>query len=395
MTRTSSTSALIISLALLGITVLNIGLQPSRHAMRVAIERVELKPIELVVRAPGTIEAKDSSTVRAQFDATILQKLFREGQTVTAGQKLLVLDREKIRIEHQSRADTLANAQADLSKAHKEVRLQKALYAKQAVAYSAVEDASRAVIKAEQNLRSAKESFRQAQLQWNSAVVVAPIDGTVVKDWIGEEKQIGNAKEIVTVADVSEYSARVQIDEIDIKRVKEGQLVDVRIQSLPLALLQGKVMQIGAATESPGSLPQVPLVIRLVKTGGTDLRPKLTAEARILTGVTEPVFSVPLEALVNSDGETRLWVVDGIGRLRARKIELGRTTISRVEVLKGVSVGDRVVIVAEPDFAEGMRVMVGASPKGTSRTRALMGKLKEGEIDSRPRARKVPRRTVP
>ena len=56
------------------------------------------------------------------------------------------------------------------------------LYKKEAVAYSTVsEDAQRALVKAEQALRSAQETFKLAQDQWNSSSVIAPMAGNAIR----------------------------------------------------------------------------------------------------------------------------------------------------------------------------------------------------------------------
>src|SRR5689334_7494886 len=167
-----------------GITGLNMILQPPRYAARVEVEPLAPAPMPLIVRASGNLEAKDSSIVKSQFEGTVNSKHFREGQTVTKGQILAVISREKIRLEHQTKLDDLASAKAELQRARKDLKIQRELFKKEAVAYSAVEDAERALVKSQSALRSAEESYRLAEIQWNSAYVRAPISGTVVKDWI-------------------------------------------------------------------------------------------------------------------------------------------------------------------------------------------------------------------
>lgn len=335
--------------------VLNGLVMPARWTPRVQVETVVEAPLALVVRAPGHLDAKSSVTLKAQFDGPVTSKHFHEGQRVEAGELLAVIDTDKIRIEHQEKQDALSNAQSELERAKKEVRLQKSLYKSQAVAYTSVEEARNNLTKATQALRVAEENWRQEQVRWNSAKVISPTKGTVVKDGVGDEKGVASGKEIVTVADMTDFTVKARVDELDIRRVEEGQLADVHIQIYPQQVFKAKVTQVGTQPDAPDSTA-IPVVLTLEDSQGVLLRPKLTADIRIIMGTTPPVLSVPLSAISNADGTTRVWVLDLWGRLRARPIVLGKMNPERGEVTQGLHAGDRISTSAPQGLADGMRV---------------------------------------
>jgi RND family efflux transporter MFP subunit len=352
------------------ITCLNIALLPRNYAPRVEVEILMPASLPLMVRAAGNLEAKDSDTFRSQFDGPVMSKQFQEGQKVRKGQLLAVLGADRIRGDYQSKKDALINAKSDLDHAKRDLRMQKKLYKQEAVAYSTVDDAQRALVKAEQALRSAQDAMKVAQAQWNSSEVRAPIDGTVVKDGIGEDKFVTSGKDLVTVADVSEFTLHAKVDELDIRQVHEGQHATVKIEAFPNMPVGATVTQVGSQIEGTG-LPEIPIVLKLSETAGLDLRPKLTAEARIFTGSTEPILAIPLTAIVNNDGVPHVWVLSSWNRLRQRTVSMGRTNPEYVEITRGLSRNERVVMTAEPDFADGMHALIGdpeTSPGGISRT---------------------------
>ena len=273
------------------------------------------------------------------------------------GDLLVVIGRDRIRADYQAKADALKNAQSDLARARRDVRLQKTLFRKQAVAYSSVEDAERAQVHAVQTLRGAEENFKLAVAQWNGSNVYSSFDGTVVKDSIGDDKFVSGNKEMVTVADVSEFSVRARVDELDIRQVREGQWAEVLLSIFPLTPFKARVTALGSAPESAG-IPEVPVVLKLASTQGMMLRPRLTADVRIMTGMTDPVISVPLTAIANSDGQPRVWRIGWLGRIHRQSVELGRTNPDRVEVKSGIRMGERICSVAEPDYADGMKVIL-------------------------------------
>ncbi len=367
------------------ITILNVVFLPKKYAPRIQVEMLTRTPMPLIVRASGTLEAKDSNTVKAQLDGAIVLKNFREGQQVKKDQLLVELSRDKIQLDYQSKKDALVNAEQDLVHAQRDLHLQKQLFKKEAVAYSTVEEAQRTLVKAKQDLRGAKEAFKLAQNQWNSSSVVAPIAGVIVKDWIAEDKFVADGKEIVTVADVSEYTVHAKVDELDVHQVEEGQKAKILIQIFPNQPLAAVVTQVGSPLEG-GGLPEIPIVLRILSTEGLDLRPKLTAECRIFTGVTEPILSVPLTALMNNDGNPYVWGLNKLHRLQKRRVQLGRANPERIEILKGLSLGDRVCVTAEPDYVDGMQAITGdpaAAEGALDRTAKFLPETKKDSADKR------------
>jgi RND family efflux transporter MFP subunit len=366
---------------------MNIYKLPHTYATRIEVESLKLESMPLVVRSSGKLEAKDSHTIKLDFDGPIASKQFREGQKVVKGQLLAEISREKIRLSYQSKVDALKNARDDLKRAKKDLKVEKELYRQQAVAYSAVEDADKTLVKAVQGLRSAEESFKEGQQQWDSAHIISPISGTVVKDWIGEDKTISSGKEIVTVADVSEYTVKANVDELDIKQVTEGQPAEVHLQAYGSASLPAIVKEVGSDSAGTG-VPEVPVVLSITDTKGLVLRPKLTAEIRIDTGRTEPVLSVPMTAVANADGNPRVWVLGAWHRIHAVPVQLGRANPDRIEVTQGLHAEESIAVTAEPDFSDGMMVLLepagSLSSDSSSKTHTLMKeRVKKTLIDKK------------
>gem|GEM_PF-1636140 len=338
------------------LVLLNAWFLPLRYSPAVVVERVKLEPLALIVRAAGNLDAKDSKTIRAEFDGPLNEKHYREGDTVVKDQLLAVIGRERIRQDRQQKKDMLLSAQTDLAKARKELRLQKILYKKDAVPHSSVEDAQIGLQKAEQALRSAKEGLQLSNLQWDSSDVKAPFNGTIVKDFIGDDKFVSSGREILTVADVSEFTMKARVDELEIKQVHPGQPAIVQVQIYPQTPLLAVVRDVGSLPDSVG-IPEVLVELTIKDTNQLSLKPKLTAETKIFTGRTTPVMSVPLTAVSNADGIPRVWVLSWTNRIYSKVVTLGRSNPDRVEILSGLRPNERICSESEPTFADGMKVI--------------------------------------
>jgi len=340
----------------IGAIVLNVVFLPHLYSPHVSIEVLALRPMSLIVRSAGNLEALDSTTIRAQFDGRVLEKHYREGNKVTKGQLLAVIDRDRIRLDHQKKMDTLKNADADFKKARKDLKLQKLLFRKGAVSSSNVDDAQTTLVKAEQALISAKEGMRLSDDQWNSSSVYAPLTGTIVKDSIGDDKFASMGKEILTVADISQFTMKARVDELDIKQVRPSQPAQVTVQIYGSTPLPATVREVGSMPEATG-IPEVPVMLTIRDTKNLMLRPKLTAESLIFTGVTPPTLSVPLTAIANADGTSRVWVINALGKIHSRIVTLGQSNPFAVEITAGLKPGERICTKASSFFADGMKVV--------------------------------------
>lgn len=237
----------------------------------------------LIVRAPAVLQPKRSLIVKAEFDGPILSKSYQEGKSVAEGQLLLEIGRNRIEADYQAKSIALENAKADLSRAKKDVKLQKILFKKQAVSQSSVEDAERAVVKANQALQTAQAAFALERTRWGHNKIRAPFGGTIIKDALEEEHDVTAGKELLTLADISDYTLKARVDELEIGQVKAGQDAEVKIQAYEDKPLKATIVRLGSQAEG-NALPEIPVFLQLETTEGLPLLPKLSAEVRIHVG---------------------------------------------------------------------------------------------------------------
>ena len=115
------------------LVVLNVNIMSPRLIPLVRTEPLKSAPLELMVRAPGTIQPVKTETLKAEFDGPVVKKAFKEGDRVKPGQFLLEVGRDNIQMEYLSRSNDLKNAQLKFRKAVNELKLQKILYKKKSI----------------------------------------------------------------------------------------------------------------------------------------------------------------------------------------------------------------------------------------------------------------------
>jgi HlyD family secretion protein len=288
-----------------------------------------VKPQDLVasVTASGRIEPKTKVDISADITGRITQIAVKEGDWVKKGQFLLQIDPTQYEAA-VSRATALLSAstasqvqaKANYDQAERTVRRAKDLSASSPnlISAEAVEQAQTSFEVAKANLNAAnaqveqnRATLEESRDQLSKTRLVSPLDGRVTRlnVEVGEVAVPGTfSKEtalLMTVADLSVILAKVQVDETDVVRLALGDSVRVTIDAFPDTAFVGKVTKISnsaqltsTSTASGSSDKAVDFDVEITLVHPPqDIRPDLSATAKIVTDTRTQVLSVPIIAL--------------------------------------------------------------------------------------------------
>jgi multidrug efflux pump subunit AcrA (membrane-fusion protein) len=380
-----------------------------------AVVRVTRGPLEVAVRETGRIEAYSQVDLRSKVAGQVLRVLVEEGDAVKAGQVLLELDATDLRRQlaqaeadvaiarAQLRAVTAGAGQAQIAEARAHVREAQAHHAhatqalarvrraeqvqgasareleearaEREAAAANVEAATRrlAVIaarlgpeedQARAQLHKAELAERAAREQLQRAVLHSPVSGTVVHRGVevGEMVTPGVAetasrKPLLTVADLSRLLVAVDLNQIDVARLRPGLPATVRVDALPGRRFSGRLHRIAPAAV-PGAERDVrlfPVEVLLVGKEAEGLRPGMSADVDITVERRDAVLQLPVQAVRrdrDNGGQVTLVRREGASsRTEHRDVKLGVHSDHHVELSAGLVEGDEVVI--DPPAAGG------------------------------------------
>ena len=155
---------------------------------------------------------------------------------------------------------------------------------------------------------------------------------------------------LVRVVEVSRMLVDTSVPERSVHRVRPGQPVTVRLEAFPDLALSGRVATIGVlariARDHMVETKRFDVTVEL-DPAAADLRPEMTARVDIRVGERQDVVRLPVNALFERDGMTVVSTLRG-GRIELRQIELGEQNRRFVEIVAGVSEGDRVMVIGQP-----------------------------------------------
>ena len=217
-----------------------------------------------------------------------------------------------------------------------------------------------AVIQARLAAERAAEDLRQA-------TVVAPLDGTVTRLEATLGNHLGAGRPVATVETLGDILAGVQIDEVDIGKIRLGQEVVLTTETLRDVELLGTITLVPPSMETTGSVPLVTIDVDVDEGSlpdGARLLAGSSCRARIDAELKQEATAVPYAALLERAGATVAFVANPVDGeegqyvLQRREVEIGVSTPSQVEVQEGIEPGEMVVVGNLALLRDGLSVMV-------------------------------------
>ena len=202
-------------------------------------------------------------------------------------------------------------------------------------------------------LESANLSASSASGSLDDYKITSPISGTVIeKNFKAGDKVDGvTSGTLAVVYDLSYLKMDMNVNELDIGKVKVGQTVELTAAALPGQTFTGRVDKVSIAGVTKDNFTTYPVTIVVEDYG--DLRPGMNVSATIIGETARNVLCVPVEAVsrgntVTVPGEGAL-TEDGAAVLDATKLEertvsIGRSDSRYIEILDGLEDGDAVVV---------------------------------------------------
>ncbi len=171
--------------------------------------------------------------------------------------------------------------------------------------------------------------------------VRAPFAGEIVERVAVRGSLVDAGKPLFTVVDHSTVWAMLQVPEATLARVKVGQAVELRVDSLPGKVFTGKLTWVGPAVDERTRMARA-----RAEFDNPDclLKDKMFARARILTRKAEGAMLVPPSAIQHVEGKPFVFVKLANDLFDARAVQLGAKYNGRLEILAGLKPEEQIAV---------------------------------------------------
>ena len=292
----------------------------------------------------GVVEAVRQTVVSAQVPGAVVALEVRVGDVVKAGQVLARIDARAAEQNVAASDAQVQSARATLEVATKEFDRQKQLFEKNYTSQAALERAE-AQFKATQAQVSAQlAQAGAARAQSGFFVVKAPYGGVIsdVPITLGDMAMPG--RPLLTFYDPAALRVTVAIPQTEVARIASGKPAKIQIPGLPADRQWVAPARVTVLPTADPGTHTAQIRLDLPATAG-NLVPGTFARVWLpMQGAATPRLYVPARTIVRRAEMTGVYVLDANGRPILRQVRLGRAIDDTVEVLSGVSAGERVAL---------------------------------------------------
>lgn len=350
------------------------GCNSSEPAQQVKVETVRAQIVEslrqqtpTLVRTTGTLHAHETAAISAQVMGRVQQVLVHEGDVVRAGQALVRLDDATLKasadqaaaaviaVQHQQAA---AQSNADLAAStlarYQQLQVQRSVspqeidqVTRQAQAAAAQVEA----LRAQENAMKAQEAGARTMLGY--ARIAAPFAGIITQRMVDPGALASPGVPLLQIDSAGPLQLQTTVGESSIGAVRTGMKLTIHVDGAAREDFAGTVAEIVPAAD-PASHS---FLVKIDMPPSKTLRAGMYATADIPTGTHEAIL-VPRSAVVRRGSLACAYVLDSNSIAQLRYLTLGATQGDAVEVLSGVSGGEKLVAnPADRDLA-GKRIEV-------------------------------------
>jgi RND family efflux transporter MFP subunit len=321
----------------------------SAQARVVVTEQVEMPA---VMRSTGTLHAHESSTLSAQVMGRVEKFLVREGDTVRAGQTIVILDDATLRssadqaqsgVTAAEQQEAAAQANADL--AASTLARYKQLESQRSVSPQEMDEVTRraeaaaaevAALKAQVDAIRAQQAGASAMLGYTR--IVAPFAGTVTARMIDPGTMAAPGVPLVQIDSAGPLELDTTIPESAIAGLRNDMKLDVTVDSISGQSFPGSVAEIVPAAD-PATHS---FLVKIALPSSKLLLAGLSASASIPAG-SKPAVLAPQSAIVMRGSLATALVLDSSGIAQLRYVTLGEVQGDKVEILSGLNGGEKLV----------------------------------------------------
>ena len=341
----------------------------------VTTETVRLQAMPDLYEAVGTVRSATTSVLGSQISGTVRQILVKEGDHVRRGQLLAVLDDRTPRAQLgaaragvEEAAQGLAEVEQALEAARAEQKFAEAtfrryqsLLEKNSLSRQEYEGAEARAKAAAANVRAfeAKEKQiearqGQAQAQHESAEtfysysrIVSPIDGIITAKSVDAGTLVMPGTTILTVEDTSRYRLEASLPEQFLSKAEVGDDVAIQWEERKI---QGRVAEIVPSADVASRT----FLVKVDLPGDCQCRSGQYGKAFFPVGEQKRLV-IPRRALVEYGALEGVYVVNAEGSVEYRLVKTGKDFGENVEILSGLTEGDRVATSQLERLREGAR----------------------------------------
>lgn len=326
----------------------------AEKSYNVQVAQSRIRNLRPYISSIGTLEPNDKVIVSAEATGVLKYVNVDEGRRVDKGELMAMVDDTDYALEVRRAGAALRLSEATLKNAESDMARKEALYKSEVLSKQQYDDALTRLSVAEADLERAKAALDIAKEKLSDTKIYSPMRGVIQEKKASAGDYVRDGLPMFVVIDDSPLKLRFSVAEREIRGVKQGQAVVLKVDAYPEKEFSGRVNIVYPGLDEKTRSLSVEAIV--VNDSGL-LRPGMFANVTLYTGETKNTTVVPVTSILYEEDRVKVFVVeDGIARQRYLKI--GNKHGEEIEVIEGVKAEEDIVVVGQQNLADGVRVNV-------------------------------------
>lgn len=296
----------------------------------------------------------------------------RLGDRVSRGQRIAKIEdfelQEQVKQQEaalQVSQATIRQREADLKLAETNAERSRNLFARQLLPRQTLDDteARYQAAVAQLDLARAQNTQSTARLEelrinLQNTIIVSPVDGFIARRAVDPGAFVGQNAPIVDVVDIGRVRLVANIVEKDLKSLQTGDDTRVEVDAFPGEMFTGRVARVAPVLDPATRTASIEIEI---PNPGFRLKPGMYARVTVTTDERKDALVVPSNAVVDTGGRRGVFLAAENNTVAFRAVTVGVEEDTQIEIVDGVSEGDRVVTTGAAGLRDGDRVVLASS----------------------------------
>lgn len=297
----------------------------------------------------GVVEEAEATAVSFTGMGTVRRVYVAEGQAVSRGQLIAEIDDTQAR-------NLLEGAQASVTQAEDALQRYSLLHERGSLTEAQWVEIQSKVTQARSQLAVAKKNVADCRL-------TAPVSGIIGRKNVSAGETAMPSQAVVTILDINSVKVKFSVPEAEMVAITPSTPTRISVEATGRSFVGGRIekgVQADALTHTYDVRVRVdnrgrallPGMVAKVEVGNA---PAVQTEG---TAAATPFISLPLTAIQRrADGSLFAWTIDEANSAHRTPIEIGQTAANRVEIISGLTSGQRVVTEGYQKLSEGTKVV--------------------------------------
>jgi HlyD family secretion protein len=309
-----------------------------------------------VVTVSGELDARERVNVSPKRQGQLQELLVEEGERVEQGQPIARMDAGDLRDRLEELQANLLSAQAELERSRSELARNIPLHRQGAISLNDLQRFQADYAVKRMAVAAVQQRIQQREVEKDELIVRAPFAGVISQRFAEPGAFVtpttaASATAGATSSSIVELSQGLEViakvPESDLGRLRIGLPADVRVDAFPDRRFPARIRQLAPRAVKQNNVTSFEVKLDLLNPP-PELRIGMTADIDFQTGVLPPRTLVPTVAVVTEKGKPGVLLVGKDRQPSFQPVELGVSSGTETQILKGLSSGTRVFIDLPP-----------------------------------------------